>query len=72
MKNVRQIGPTIVGPQGARMDNLLGILLAIFISPLAVLLKRGVGKSFFLNIILWLFFVIPGIVHALLVIMDDD
>ncbi len=53
------------------MDNLLGILLAIFISPLAVLLKRGFGKSFFINVILWFFFVIPGVVHALLVVMDE-
>ena len=53
------------------MDNLLGILLAIFISPLAVLLKRGFGMSFFINVLLWCCFAVPGIIHALMVVMDD-
>ncbi len=53
------------------MSKLIKILLAIFLPPLAVLLERGVGKSLIINIILTIIMVLPGSIHALLVILDD-
>ena len=51
--------------------NILEIVLAIFIPPLAVFLHDGIGTSFWINIILTLLFFIPGIIHALLVVTDS-
>ncbi|NOX99376.1 MAG: YqaE/Pmp3 family membrane protein [Verrucomicrobia bacterium] len=47
------------------MNKVLLIVLAIFLPPLAVLLKNGVGKDLIINIVLCLLFYIPGVVHAL-------
>ena len=53
----------------AASDNkLLLIILAIFLPPIAVLLKTGLSISLLLNIILCLLFVIPGVIHALWVV----
>lgn len=50
------------------MNKTLLIILAIFLPPVAVFLKSGVGKDLIINIILCLFFYIPGIIHALWVV----
>jgi uncharacterized membrane protein YqaE (UPF0057 family) len=51
------------------MDNkLLLIILAIFLPPVAVFLKKGVGQDLIINIILCLLFFIPGLIHALWVV----
>jgi uncharacterized membrane protein YqaE (UPF0057 family) len=48
------------------MDNkLILILLALFLPPVAVFLKSGVGKDLIINIVLCLLFFFPGMVHAL-------
>ncbi len=47
---------------------LIKILLAIFLPPVAVFLQVGIGKHFWINIILTLLGYIPGIVHAVWVI----
>ncbi len=47
------------------MNKVLLIVLAIFLPPIAVLLKNGVGKDLIINIVLCLLFYIPGMVHAL-------
>jgi uncharacterized membrane protein YqaE (UPF0057 family) len=48
------------------MDNkILLIILAILLPPLAVFLKSGTGKDFVINLVLCVFFWIPGIIHAL-------
>jgi len=46
------------------MNKTVLIILAIFLPPIAVFLKNGVGKDLLINVILCLFFYIPGIVHA--------
>lgn len=48
--------------------DLLRILIAILLPPLAVFLKVGIGKHFWINIVLTLLGYIPGIVHAVWVI----
>ncbi|CEF65002.1 Proteolipid membrane potential modulator family-containing protein [Strongyloides ratti] len=41
------------------------ILLALFLPPVAVLIKDGIGLQFILNILLFIFGALPGIVHAI-------
>jgi uncharacterized membrane protein YqaE (UPF0057 family) len=52
--------------------NLILILISLFIPPLAVALKKGLGIQFLLNLLLCLFFFFPAIVHAVWVIMSDE
>lgn len=49
--------------------DILRILIAILIPPLGVFLQVGLGLQFWLNILLTLFGYIPGIIHALWVIL---
>jgi uncharacterized membrane protein YqaE (UPF0057 family) len=53
---------------GAIMD-VLRILIAILLPPLGVFLQVGIGLHFWLNILLTLFGYIPGIIHAIWVIV---
>ena len=48
--------------------DLLRIIIAILIPPLGVFLQVGIGKQFWINILLTLLGYIPGIVHAVWVI----
>ncbi|QLE55820.1 YqaE/Pmp3 family membrane protein [Nostoc sp. TCL26-01] len=48
--------------------DLVRILCAIFFPPLGVFLQVGIGKDFWINILLTLLGYIPGIVHAIWVI----
>ena len=47
------------------MNKIVMIILAIFLPPVAVFLKKGAGKDLLINIVLCLFFYVPGIIHAL-------
>ncbi|WP_411826165.1 YqaE/Pmp3 family membrane protein [Luteolibacter sp. AS25] len=53
----------------APANKLLLIILAVLLPPLAVALHSGFGKSFIINLILTLIFYIPGLIHALIVIL---
>ncbi|KAF8630998.1 hypothetical protein AX15_002689 [Amanita polypyramis BW_CC] len=44
--------------------NVLLYILALFIPPLAVFLKNGIGSDFWINILLWILGWIPGVIHA--------
>ena len=51
------------------MDNkIVLIILAVLLPPIGVFLKVGATKHLFINIVLCLLFVIPGIIHALWVV----
>ncbi len=56
------------------MDNkTLLIILAIFIPPVAVYMKEGkIDGTFWLNIVLCLLGGIPGIIHALYVVLKEN
>ncbi|MBF9253595.1 YqaE/Pmp3 family membrane protein [Pontibacter sp. 172403-2] len=56
--------------QGANSTSIIEIILAILLPPLAVFLHDGIDTSFWISIILWLLFIIPGIIYALLVVTD--
>ncbi|KKX27889.1 YqaE/Pmp3 family membrane protein [Rhizobium sp. LC145] len=49
--------------------DIVRILLAILLPPLGVFLQVGLGLQFWLNILLTLLGWLPGIVHALWVIL---
>ncbi|XAL97956.1 YqaE/Pmp3 family membrane protein [Phycisphaeraceae bacterium D3-23] len=51
--------------------NIVKILLAIFLPPVAVFMQVGLGVHFWLNIVLTLMFGLPGVVHALWLIVTD-
>jgi uncharacterized membrane protein YqaE (UPF0057 family) len=55
----------------ADTQKLLLIIIAILLPPLAVGLKAGIGGAFILNLILTLIFWIPGVLHALYVILSN-
>lgn len=50
-------------------DQILLIILAILLPPLAVYLAKGIGTEFWIDLILTLLFWIPGIIYALIVIL---
>ncbi len=53
-----------------KTNTLLLVIIAILLPPLAVYLaQNGVKKHFWINIILCIFFWIPGVLHALWVVL---
>lgn len=53
-------------------SDILLIILAILLPPVAVFIQRGCGGQLVLNIILWLLGHIPGIIHALYIVLHDQ
>jgi uncharacterized membrane protein YqaE (UPF0057 family) len=49
--------------------DILRILLAILLPPLGVFLQVGIGLHFWINILLTILGYIPGIIHAIYVII---
>jgi len=52
-------------------DDVVALILSILIPPLGVAIKRGVDIQLFINIILTMFGWLPGIIHALYIILKD-
>ena len=48
--------------------DILRIIIAILLPPLGVFLQVGIGKHFWINILLTILGYIPGIVHAVYII----
>lgn len=49
--------------------DVIRILLAILLPPLGVFLQVGIGLQFWLNILLTILGYIPGIIHAVYIII---
>ncbi|HLP24189.1 MAG TPA: YqaE/Pmp3 family membrane protein [Acidobacteriota bacterium] len=49
--------------------DIIRIIFAIVLPPLGVFLQVGLGKSFWINVLLTLLGYIPGIIHAIYVIV---
>ena len=47
--------------------SLLTIVLSVLLPPVAVLMNRGFGGAFILNIALTILGWIPGVIHAIIV-----
>lgn len=58
----------IAGGRAATDADLLRVLAAVFVPPLGVFLMRGLGLSFWLNLLLTLLAYVPGLVHAVWVL----
>jgi uncharacterized membrane protein YqaE (UPF0057 family) len=57
--------------KSAKVDMVLLIILAILLPPLAVYLHQGeINGKFWLSILLWFCFILPGVIYALLVVTD--
>lgn len=52
-----------------RDRDILKILLAIFLPPVGVFLEVGLGLHFWLNLLLTFLGYIPGIIHAVVIIL---
>ena len=50
--------------------DIIRILLAIVLPPVGVFLQVGLGLHFWLNILLTIFGYIPGIIHAVWIILN--
>ena len=48
--------------------DIIRIILSIFIPPLGVFLQVGIGKDFWINILLTLLGYLPGLIHAVWII----
>ena len=53
------------------MSKLLLVIIAFLLPPLAVGLKDGIGFQLILNIVLTLLVYVPGLLHALWVVLKD-
>lgn len=52
--------------------NLLRILLALFLPPVAVFTTVGLGSTLIINILLTLLGILPGSIHAIWVIVKHE
>lgn len=50
---------------------LVALLLAIFLPPVGVAVKRGIGLQLLLNVALTFLGYIPGVIHALYIVLKD-
>ena len=48
--------------------DLIRIILSVIVPPLGVFLQVGLGKHFWLNIVLTILGYIPGLIHAIWII----
>ncbi|PBP17825.1 plasma membrane proteolipid 3 [Diplocarpon rosae] len=56
--------------RGNRASDICKIILAIVLPPLGVFLERGCGADLLINILLTILGYIPGIIHALYVLLS--
>ena len=71
--NVFERGKAVVGAPVAVQSAesmVLYIILAILIPPLAVGLLYGIGTEFWISLVLTLLFIVPGIVYALIMVLQ--
>jgi uncharacterized membrane protein YqaE (UPF0057 family) len=51
---------------------IIRIIASVIIPPIGVFLKRGLGFSFLLSILLTILGYVPGLIYALFVVIGDD
>jgi len=51
--------------------DLVALILAVFLPPVGVAIKKGIGLQLVINVILTFLGYIPGIIHALYVILKN-
>jgi uncharacterized membrane protein YqaE (UPF0057 family) len=50
---------------------IVKIIFAIILPPVAAFMQVGISTHFWINIVLTLLFVVPGIIHALWLVLTD-
>jgi uncharacterized membrane protein YqaE (UPF0057 family) len=56
---------TTTAHEAEQMDNkIVMILIAVFLPPIAVFMKKGMGKDLVINVLLCSAFLFPGSIHA--------
>ncbi|MFW5698615.1 MAG: YqaE/Pmp3 family membrane protein [Planctomycetota bacterium] len=60
---------TAAHPSPITFSDVFKVIFAIILPPLGVLLEVGLTKHFWINILLTILGFIPGIIHALYVIL---
>jgi uncharacterized membrane protein YqaE (UPF0057 family) len=66
------VGRSTVTPKTINLMSIPSIILAIFLPPVAVALRRGFAGVFWLNLLLTIIGVIPGSIHAIYVLSRPD
>lgn len=56
-------------PSSSSSDDLLLVLVSVLLPPLGVFLQEGLGTQFWLNVLLTLLGYLPGLVHAIWIII---
>lgn len=51
-------------------SNLVQVIVAIFLPPVAVALQEGLSKRFWISLVLTLLFFIPGMIYSLYVVLN--
>ena len=55
----------------SKVEQVVLIILAILLPPLAVYLHQGeINGKFWISLLLWFLFILPGVIYALLVVTD--
>lgn len=58
--------------RAADVDTVVLVILAILLPPLAVYLHQGeINSKFWISLLLWFLFILPGIIYALIVVLGD-
>lgn len=52
--------------------DMVRILFALFLPPLGVFLQEGLGKRFWVNVLLTVLGYFPGVIHAVYVLAKHD
>ena len=57
--------------RSAKVEQIVLIILAILLPPLAVYMhQEEVNSKFWISLLLWFLFILPGVIYALLVVTD--
>ncbi len=51
--------------------SILNLILAIFLPPVGAFLQVGASKHFFINIVLTILGVLPGVLHAVWLVVTE-
>jgi uncharacterized membrane protein YqaE (UPF0057 family) len=52
---------------GEKIMSILILIASILLPPLGVALKHGIGRDFWINLILTIILFVPGVIHAVYV-----
>jgi len=50
---------------------LLQIIMSLILPPVGVALVKGINRDFVINLLLTIFFFVPGMIHALYLVATD-